>query len=157
MTPEIEKIQNEIGINLMNVVPVPWNKICFRAICNSNYSDIFYFFEESETRVISSNNNEKLRFKNEWYKTNLRETKSNLMDLPIQLYKEYEKINSSDKMWSALTYILYSNGSFNIDFEYESDEHSVLNRRQWCLKYFGETSLYYYKGLYPDTTDFVKL
>ena len=157
MTSEIEKIQNEIGINLMNVVPVPWNKICFRAICDSSYSDTYYFFEESETGVISSSNNENLRFKKEWYKVDLRETISKLMNLPIQLYNEYKKINDSDKMWRALTYTLYSNGSFNIDFEYESDEHSVLNRRQWCLKYFGETSLYYYKGLYPDTTDFVKL
>ncbi len=154
MTPEIEKIQNEIGINLMNVVPVPWNRICFRAICDSNYSDTYYFFEESETGVISSSNNEDLRFKKEWYKVDLRETISKLMKLPIQLYDAYQKINSSDKMWSALTYTLYSNGSFNIDFEY--DKQSVLNRQQWKMKYFGEAADYFYKGLYPDTTDFIK-
>jgi len=91
MTPEIEKIQNEIGINLMNVVPVPWNRICFRAICNSNYSDTYYFFEESETGVISSSDNEHLRFKKEWYKVDLRETISKLMKLPIQLYNAYQK------------------------------------------------------------------
>jgi len=65
-----------------------------------------------------------------------------------------KKVNGSDKMWNALTYTLYSNGAFNIDFEY--DKQSVLNRKQWQMKYFGEAADYFYKGLYPDTTDFIK-
>ncbi len=157
MTPEIERIQNEIGLNLINAVPVPWNKICFRAVCDSDYSDTYYYFEESETGVISSSNNETSRYRKEWYKVDLNETVSNLMHLPIQFYNEYKKSMVSDVMWNAFTFILYNNGKFNIDFEYESDEHKILNRRQWRLKYFGEASNYYYNGLYPDITDFVKM
>ncbi len=156
MTPEIERIQNEIGLNLVNICPVKWDKICFRAICNETSSDIYYCFIESETKVISSCDNEDVRFKSEWYKVDIKTTTSNLLKLPMKLYCEYEKIKNTNAMWSAFTFILNSDYSFNIDFEYETEGSTLLNRKQWCLKYFGEEAIYYYKGLYPDTTDVIK-
>jgi hypothetical protein len=155
MTPEIERIQNEIGLNLINAVPVPWNKICYRAICNSYSSEIYYFFEEAQTGVVSSSNNAHLRFKKEWYKVDLNKTTTNLLNLPIQLYNEYSSLQSAGKMWDALTYILHRDGQFNIEFEYNREDTPLLNRKQWRLKYFGESSNAFYKGLYPDTTDVI--
>lgn len=155
MTREIERIQNEIGINLINLVPVPWNKIGFRAICDDVFSTILYCFVESETGVVSSGDNANVRFKKEWYQSDPSVIKSNLLRLSSELYKEYEKVNSKGKMWNAFTYIINDDGNFDITFEYQTEKNFLLNEKEWRLKYFGETSLYYYKGLYPDTTDVI--
>lgn len=156
MTPIIEELQKQIGINLINVAPVPWDKIGFHATCDDGYCTIYYFFIESETGVISSVNNADVRFKKEWYKVELSKTKNNLMDLSLSLFEEYKKINPKNKMWQAFSFILNKDYNFNIDFEYKNSNEGLLNRKQWCLKYFNETAFYYYKGLYPDTTDFIK-
>ncbi len=155
MTPEIEKIQTEIGLNMINLVPVPWEKICFRAICNESSSDIYYCFCESETGIISSCDNEDTRYISDWYKVELSDTVNNLLVLAIKLFVEYQSVNPPKKMWKAFTYILNKDYDFNIEFEYESEDTPLLSRRQWSIKYFGEKSLYYYKGLYPDTTDVI--
>ena len=154
MTPEIERIQNEIGLNLINVVPVPWTKIAFRAMCNDSYCDIYYAFEEAETHIVSSMDNRSLRFKTEWYKIDPNKTKIELLKLPIDLYKAYKKLNTNSAMWNSFTYVLDNSGHFNIDFEYETDKGNALNRVQWRKKYLDEKPVCYYRGLYPDTSDY---
>lgn len=157
MTSEIEQIQNEIGINVINLAPVPWKKIACRSICNECFNDFYYAFEEAETGIITNASTACCRFKKEWYKTDLLDIISTIHKLSIKLYCEYKKVNPSDMMWDAFTFILTDDFHFNIDFEYETPDKPLLDRDQWDVKYFGEKALEIYQCLYPDTTLFKPL
>jgi hypothetical protein len=149
MIEKIEKIQQEIGIFLVNMIPVEWDNIYFYAICETGYSDIYFCFKEKKTGIITSSDFFGNRYKKHMYHIDRSQICHTLLKDALKLYEAYKEEYGSGKIWYTMTYIVESSGKFKIDFTYEPLEDGMLERRtKWETKYFGH-ELPYIKEKYP--------
>ncbi|MDO5558390.1 MAG: DUF600 family protein [Oscillospiraceae bacterium] len=148
MTVTIEKIQNKIATILFNLCPVPWDSIYLFGEGTDFNACQYFCVKESQTKVIISSN----YFFNRYDK----ETESKKVDyydevngLLIELHQAYTKTFGKEKSWTTATFIVQSNGKFDIDFTY--DKKLYKTRTEWEIKYFGEP-VKFIQVKYPGTT-----
>ena len=147
MTQEIEQIQRELGLFMIDSMPVEWEKIWLYAEAEDGYCSFNYCFQESKTGLISKMDFFWKRYQN--YPVTKRDFNHILSNHIFELYEAYQKEYGKDKIWTSFTYMIESSGQFNIDFSYEKiEEDMVTQRRNWEIKYFGQ-KLPYTNEKYP--------
>ena len=136
MTKEIETSQNNLGMFLIKLMPVEWEKIWLYAECEDNCCSFYLCFKETQTSLITTTDFFWERYN--VYPFTERETFRMLSNFICEIYKTYKKTYGQEKIWTTMTYIIESSGEFNIDFTYETiQENMVVQRRKWEIKYFG--------------------
>ena len=147
MTQEIERIQRELGLFMIDSMPVEWEKIWLYAECEAGHCSFNYCFKERKTGLISKMDFFWQRYKN--YSSAERKFDYELAKLLYALYEACQKEYGKDKIWTSFTYMIESSGKFNIDFSYEKiEENMVKQRENWEIKYFGQ-KLPYTDEKYP--------
>lgn len=140
MNNEIEKIQRELGLFLIEIMPVEWKKICLYAECEDGYNSFWGCFQESKTDLIVTTEFFYDRYKH--YAYTEHEIHRALADFLFDLYDAYKKEFGKDKIWNTMTFIIYSNKKFEIDFGYDTPDDtlngSIAQRKALTRKYFGK-------------------
>ncbi|MGN0632868.1 MAG: immunity protein YezG family protein [Oscillospiraceae bacterium] len=144
---EIEKIQSEIGYFLTEIIPVPWEKICFYAECQKVCTSTWFAFIEKETGVICTQE----FFWKRYNKYPIRERQVNitLPDLAGDLYNAYIEKFGDAKKWCTMFYTVESDGSFKINFEYEMPKGNFVQIHHAVFERFFGVPYEYIEGKYP--------
>lgn len=133
---EVEKIQNKLGIYLTEIIPVPWEKICFYAECSLGYSTFWYCIKEKDTGITIPYENFFKRY-NTYPKDRLAVIKS-LLKLSQDFYYAYVKEFGLDKAWHSIVYVVNEDETFNINFNYKKIAKDDFELREiLSQKYMG--------------------
>ena len=145
----IEAAQTELGYFLVSMMPVPWLKICLYAKCAPGYASVWYAFVEEETGVVSVQDFFWDRYSS--YPVDELDAVKKLSKLTLNLYKAYLERFGEEKIWKAVYYTLNSDGTLQIDFDYESSNGNSFVQRDAVYERFFHTAYKYYTGKYPST------
>jgi len=146
---EIEALQTELGQFLVSMMPVPWEKICFYAKCESGTRTIWYAFEEKDTGAICTREFFWRRY--EQYPTDKWDTTDKLMALTKALYLAYLASFGNYKIWSEMYYTLNVDRSINIEFEYGLSDGNIVQLHDTMHERFFGVPYKCLKGKYPAT------
>ena len=130
----IEAAQTELGYFLVSMMPVPWEKICFFADAAPGTASEWFAFIEKETGVICTQELFWKRFDN--CKVEKMDAYCKLLDLTESLYNAYVERFGQEKAWRTMYYTLNSDGSIQIDFEYELPPGNLVERRDAVYRRF---------------------
>jgi hypothetical protein len=144
---EIEKIQNEIGAYLIDMIPVPWKKICFYAECSIGCTSTWIAFIEKKTGVISTQEFFWKRYNSYPFKE--LDVNMTLADLSQKLFEAYIEKFGEDKVWRTMFYTIEEDYSFNIDFEYELPKGNFVEAHHAVFRKFFNSEYDYIEGKYP--------
>lgn len=143
MNKSIEKIQNEIGLFLMEIIPVEWKRICLYAECEDGHNSYWGCFQEKITALVVTSEFFYDRYKD--YVHTEREVQNKLFDLLYALYEEYQK-EYGENVWKTMIFVVEENGKYSIDFGYDFPKNSISgilsHRKSLSNKYFGKDYKY---------------
>ena len=147
---KIKALQTELGQYLSSIIPVPWEKICFYADCLPGTASSWFAFIEKETGVICTQDFFWERYDS--YELAEMDVFCKLLELAESIYGAYTERFGQEKIWRTMYYTLQSDGSVQIDFEYELppgnlvDQGNAVYRRFFDCEYTKAP-----KGKYPAT------
>lgn len=144
---EIEIIQNDIGIFLTDMIPVPWKKICLYAECENGSVSFWFALQEQKTDVITTMEFFWKRYEN--YPIRERDVRLKLADLVRLLYNSYINKYGEDKKWCTMYYTVESNYSVNIDLGYEMPKGNFVEIHHAVFERFFGAPYKYIDGKYP--------
>ena len=145
----IEAAQTELGQFLPSFVPVPWSKICLYAKCAPGYASVWYAFAEKETDVISVQDFFWDRYS--FYPVDELDVVMKLSKLSLNLYNAYLERFGEGKIWQAVYYTLNSDGTLQIDFEFELPSGNLVEQSNAVYRRFFNCEYKYIDGKYPAT------
>ncbi|WP_261131503.1 antitoxin YezG family protein [Bacillus sp. Marseille-Q3570] len=130
----INYLYQEIANTILSMIPDEWDKIYLFAEVHEEFSQIFFYYFNSNGDLIYSLNIPEVY--------NLDEGSQDELEFKLgthvnELWNVYKDSELGD--WSIMTFILNKNGDFKTEFEYvdpdESDayENAVI----WKYKYLG--------------------
>ena len=133
---EIEQIQKEIGEFLVDMVSIPWESICFWVNVKDGCYTYWFCLKEKKTNEVCTYESFFTRYVS--YPYSKREINHRLFIYADNLYNAYLEKYGSSNVWDEMIFIVEETGCFHIDFVYDSQETSVLKRRNSILsKYYG--------------------
>lgn len=150
MNKEIENIQSNLGLFLIELIPVEWKRICFYAECEDGHNNFWYCFQENNTSLIITSDFFYNRYKN--YSYTKSKTNETLANLTFELYEAYKKEFGKNKIWTTMTYVIESNRKIEIDFGYDLPDNSlkgILSKRKKIVNKYFDKDYIYTKEKYP--------
>lgn len=127
------EIYQQVADNLVNIIPVDWNKILLNAEIFNNGVSVYFVFYDSEKNELKNCNS----LVNE-YKISGEEI-DKLFDEISNLTIDLNEIFTSNdqEKWSTFNFTLENTGKFEVNFEYNNfSETSINDRREnWKKKY----------------------
>ncbi len=146
---KIEAAQKELGQFLVDMLPVPWSKICLYAKAAPGFAQTWFGFIEKETGVICARD----FFWNRYDSYPMKEidVKRKLSKLVLALYNAYLERFGEDKIWRLMFYTIESDGRIHIDFEYQNLEGNMLDQHNEVYRRFFGSEYHYYWTKYPST------
>ena len=147
---KIEALQTELGQFLVSMMPVPWTKICFYADCLPGTASSWFAFIEKETGVICTQDFFWKRYDS--YELAEMDVFCKLLELAESIYDAYTERFGQEKIWRTMYYTLQSDGSVQIDFEYELPPGNLVERSNAVYRRFFDCEYTQApKGKYPST------
>ncbi len=132
-TTKCEILYSEIGNKLNEIIPAKWDKILLYVEVEPGVVSYYYCFYEA-------NNGNLVQFDDLVKKYGVDAGELRLKELELtkvikQLNNEFA--NNNQERWTTMTFILNSDGEFNIDYGYEDlyETDEVTRRKQWEDKY----------------------
>lgn len=146
---KIEAAQTELGMYLVNMMPVPWKKICFYARCARGFAQTWFGLIEAETGVICARD----FFWNRYDSTPIseRDVMRTLPKLALVLSQAYLERFGEEKIWRLMFLTIESDGKMHINFEYENLQGNSLEQHDEVYRRFFGTEYEYYRTKYPST------
>ena len=146
---KIEAAQTELGMYLVNMMPVPWKKICFYARCARGFAQTWFGLIEAETGVICARD----FFWNRYDSTPMseRDVMRTLPKLALALYQAYLERFGEEKIWRLMFLTIESDGRMQIEFEYENLQGNSLEQHDEIFRRFFGSEYHYYWTKYPST------
>ena len=144
---KIEALQTELGQFLVSMMPVPWEKICFYADCMPGTASSWFAFIEKETGVICTQDFFWDRYDS--YELAEMDVFCKLLELAESIYDAYTERFGQEKIWRTMYYTLQSDGSVQIDFEYELPPGNLVEQGDAVYRRFFNCDYKYIDGKYP--------
>ncbi|MFA0814285.1 MAG: immunity protein YezG family protein [Anaerofustis sp.] len=129
-----EEYYTKLAILLNNVIPVSWKKIALHAeVGEDSISTYFYYLIENGEYLQGGAICDDYDVSNLEY----QEFLINLVETIKELNNDYGK-NGQEK-WNSMTFLLDSDGTFNIDYSYDdlSNSSARQRRKNWLNKYLN--------------------
>lgn len=132
-TSKMEKLYQEIGSTLNNMIPEGWDRLYAYAEISEFYTSVyFYYYPFNKKNPVYS-----LDIEKQFYidKKIFRYNEDELDEYFEELWCEFKKQNQ--EQWTNLTFILESTGKMKIDYGYEdlSEANPVETKNKWMKKY----------------------
>ena len=131
----MERIYPKIANILLNMIPEEWDKVLVYSEVREGYERMyFYYYPKNELNPIYSLD----------IVDNFDVDEDVLENKEMQLYEcfrvlWYEFKNQGQEQWTYLTFILYSTGKMNIEYNYSNvSEISLVDKQNnWMKKYLS--------------------
>ncbi|MEG2018789.1 MAG: DUF600 family protein [Clostridium sp.] len=138
-TDKMEKIYENIGENLNEIIPEEWSRVVlYSEVSKHSSTTYFYFYPKNSNELIYSLDIED----NYDIDEDALEELFDSLDMELKsLYHEFK--SNKQKPWTNLTLELKSDGEFNIDYDYSDLSDSDDYEQQIIWKYEK-------LGIYPD-------
>lgn len=133
MNEKIESLYSQIAEKAIAIIPTKWSKLLLYAeILPGVVTEFHYFIEEDSSKAIQFGDIPNIFGveRSEYNYKNLELTK-----LIRQMNKAFS--HSNQEKWTTMTFLLKSDGWFNINFGYENLEETdvIYRRKEWEKKY----------------------
>ncbi len=130
-----EYSQLELVKYIRFICPVPWEKVYFRVVAESDMLRFHYCYIEKDTGFVTAISTEEKRY---GYILDYRRPAdiAEILHDRCRTFYALDKEKNSDKLWKSATFIVEHGGTYNIAFEYES----VLADEAWENAYTGGIS-----------------
>lgn len=130
MNNEIEVLYFKIAEKAIEIIPTEWNKIILNAEIEPGVvSSYFCFYTKKDNELIEFNKISKIFNVDRQIYLQLF---SELTDLIYKLNEECAKYTKP--AWTIMTFILSSDGAFNIDYSYDDLSTSSTLSRRYAFK-----------------------
>ena len=144
---EIKTRRNELCRFLINMMPVPWEKICLFAECDSGSATYWFCFLEKETGIVITYESFFIRYDS--YPFTKRDINHKLFLLLDDLFQTYVKEYGEDKVWHTIEFIINDDSTFRTYLSCQHMNEGILRFRNAFLKKHLNTEYKYIRGKYP--------
>ncbi|MFZ5988014.1 MAG: immunity protein YezG family protein [Bacillota bacterium] len=135
MNEKIESLYSQIAQKAIELIPTKWSKVLLYAeILPGVVTEVHYFIEEDTGKAIQFGD---IPTTYQIERSEFNRKSLGLTKLIRQMNKEF--VDCNQKMWTAMTFVLSSDGEFKIDYGYDNIEETdiTIRRQQWEKKYLG--------------------
>lgn len=146
---KIEAAQTELGRYLLEMIPVPWKKICLYAKAAPKFAQTWFGFIEKETDVVCARDFFWNRYDS--YPIDKEDVTWKIPELVLAIYNAYLERFGKEKIWRLMFYTIDSDGKIHIDFEYKDLEGNSLDQHDAVYRRFFDAEYEYYWTKYPST------
>jgi uncharacterized protein (TIGR01741 family) len=135
MEQKLNEIYGEVANTLNIIIPEKWDKVLLYGEINEDTRTAFfnYYPVGKKESIYSHDIPQIFNISKLEYRKQLRK----LLDVLEELWHEFK--NNEQEPWTNLTFILESNGKFNIEYDYTdlSNVNDVERHAIWDYKYLG--------------------
>jgi len=137
-TDSTKSIYQEIATTINDLIPEKWSKVFLYVEGWEDFStEYFYYYpEDGGAPLLSYNIPDQFGLDNEEFE----DRESELAELVLSLQDVFKE--QGQEPWTNLTFILNSDGKFNVEYGYEDlrEVNMVEQRDSWKAKYGIETT-----------------